>query len=112
MTRTLLFAILLCVAPALQAQSWQDADDAEEAAWQEQQAAASQAYQLRVAEALSASGEPREQAFAELLRRQSTAADAGTVPAGDLPSRAAPRDPALESRLHAIAARAGDDHVR
>lgn len=111
MTRTLLLATLLCVAPALQAQSWQDADDAEEAAWQEQQAAASQAYQLRVAEALSASGEPREQAFAELLRRQTTAADAGTVPAGDLPSRAAPRDPALESRLHAIAARAGDDRL-
>src|SRR5690606_5237062 len=111
MTRTLLLATLLCVAPALQAQSWQDANDAEEAAWQEQQAAASQAYQLRVAEALSASGEPREQAFAELLRRQSTAADAGTVPAGDLPSRAAPRDPALESRLHAIAARAGDDQL-
>lgn len=109
MTRALLLACLLLVAPPLHAQSWQDEPDADEAAWLEQQAGAADAYHARIATALAASGNVRDQVFAEILR---PAAGVETrSPAGDAPSRAVPRDPESDARLRAIASRAGDDRL-
>lgn len=109
MKRVLLLACLLSAAPVLLAQ-WNDVPDDDEAAWLEQQAGTTQAYHARIATALAASRDVRDQAFAEILRQPATAPD-GTSPSGDAPSRAAPRDPAADARLRAIAARAGDDRL-
>lgn len=109
MTRVSLLACLLLLAPAVQAQAWQDDVDAEEAAWQAQQAAATDAYHARMATALAASGNVREQVFAEILRPANAVET--RPPAGDAPSRAVPRDPAAEARLRALADRAGDDRL-
>lgn len=107
--RSLLLAALLLAAPALHAQ-WSDATDDDEAAWMAQQAEATQAYRARIATALAASRDVRDQAFAEILRQPASPAS-GTMPSGDAPSRAAPRDTAAEARLRAIAARGGDDRL-
>ena len=109
MTRTLLCAALLSVVPSLHAQSWQDQPDAEDAARMQQQAEAMEAYQARIAVAMASSADARERAFAELLRRPSTSA--GQMPSGDAPSRALPADAATETRLRAIAQRAGNDRL-
>src|SRR5690606_13797940 len=83
--------------------------DEDAAAWLAQQAAATDAYHARVATALAASGNVRDQVFTEILR---PAAGVETrAPAGDAPSRAVPRDPAAEAKLRAIAGRAGDDRL-
>ncbi|TDK23840.1 hypothetical protein E2F46_09940 [Luteimonas aestuarii] len=109
MNRTLLLAALLLAAPALHAQ-WSDAPDDDEAAWMEQQATTTQAYHARIATALAASRDVRDQAFAEILRQPASPAG-GAMPSGDTPSRAAPRDTEAEARLRSIAARAGDDRL-
>jgi hypothetical protein len=109
MTRALLLASLLCVVSVLHAQTWDGEPDEAQAAWMAQQATATEAYHARIATVLAASRDPREQAFAELLRRSATAQE--PMPAGDAPSRAVPRDAEAEARLRAIAARAGDDRL-
>lgn len=110
MTRaSLLLASLLCFSPAVHAQAWDGAADDAQSAWIEQQAATTQAYRARIATAMAASHDLREQALAELLRRPAMAQ--GPAQAGDGPSRPAPRDVAAETRLRAIAARAGDDRL-
>jgi hypothetical protein len=109
MTRaSLLLASLLCFSPAVHAQAWDGAADDAQSAWIEQQAATTQAYRARIATAMAASRDVREQALAELLRRP---AMAQAPAAGDGPSRPLPRDAAAETRLRAIAARAGDDRL-
>jgi hypothetical protein len=110
MTRaSLLLASLLLLAPAAHAQTWDGGADDAQSAWLEQQAAATQAYRARIAAAMAASGDVREQALAELLRQPATAQVSS--PAGDAPSRPVPRDAAADARLRAVAARAGGDRL-
>lgn len=102
MTRLLLFAALLLLLPAAQAQEWNDADPTMLAA-----EAAQQAYATRLANTLDRDGGARERALAVLLRRagQPQAGASG----GNAPSRPTPPDPQAEARLREALAKAGGD---
>jgi len=106
MTKPLLFAALLLVLPAAQAQDWNDADPTELA-----QAAAHEAYTARLAGTLAKNGDARELALAALLRGLAARPPQDLATGGAAPSRAAPRDPEAEAWLRSAAARAGDDVI-
>jgi len=86
--------------------------DADEAAELQAAQAATGAWYARVADALAASGKPRDLAFAAtLLQMAGQAGMAGAAPGGDAPSQAVPADPRTGKWRQLASARAGSDVV-
>jgi len=89
-----------------------DGMDAGEAADVQAAQAATEAWYARVADALAASGKPRDLAFAAtLLQLAGQAGVAGAAPGGDAPSQAVQRDPRVGQWRQLASARAGSDVV-